>query len=299
MISQEEILFSQEVLRRIVKQKFNVCFIGETETNKELFKYFLSANLCLFNDEKTYFKGKMYRDIVAKLEKISSLILLKYQEISSLDELPKGTYIFSGGENILESEDKFVIYDTSNLTRYFLKDYAALIKLDENIHEIVKTVLDSKSRDIKDFFVLLPKDNNLINDYSFHYLFSDVFYLYVEKYLKATYQKNEFTQMIKEILSLRGKDLYQYIFNNYLNESPFAFLSDIEHQRWMIRTLLYDAADIYERKRHLFVSFKDLFLSLTKISKETIDYYQDDILIYDFLDVIAAGIVYLKSDNTI
>lgn len=299
MISQEEILFSQEVLRRIVRQKFNVCFIGETETNKELFKYFLSANLCLFNDEKIYFKGKMYRDIVSKLEKISSLILLKYQEISSLDELPQGTYIFSGGEHILENEAKFVIYDTSNLTRYFLKDYNALIKFDENIHEIVKTVLDSKSKDIKDFHILLPIDHNLINDYSFHYIFSDVLYLYVEKYLKTTYQKNEFTQMIKEILSLRGEELYLYIFNNYLNESPFAFLSDIEHQRWMIRTLLYDADDIYKRKRHLFVSFKDLYLSLTKISKEPIDYYQDDILIYDFLDVIAAGVVYLKSDNLI
>lgn len=299
MICQREILFAQEVLRRIAQQKFNICFIGETETNKELFKYFLSANLCLFHDEKVYFKGKMYKEIVAKLEKISTLILLKYQEISSLNELPQGTYIFSGGEHILENEEKFVIYDTSNLNRYFLKDYDALIRLDESIHEIVKTVLDSKSKDIKDLQILLPTNHNLANDYSFHYIFSDVLYLYVEKYLKATYQKSEFSQMLQKILSLCGEELYLYIFNNYLNESPFAFLSDIEHQRWMIRTLLYDSDDIYERKRHLFVSFKDLYLSLTKISKDTINYYQDDILIYDFLDVVAAGIVSLKGDNLI
>ena len=145
---------------------------------------------------------------------------------------------------------------------------------------------------VNDFHIPLEKLNSKfyeINDLDFHYLNSSLFYLYIKKYCLKN--NHEIKTLLDDLFKRRGSDLYKFIFEHYHDGSSIKIFSAEEHIRWMIRTILFDRDDIYERKNKLFTSFDELYRELTSETKKLEEYYQQDILIYDTLNFIANCVI--------
>ena len=309
-------IFLESILKLFIKENknFNLCFIGNDKLEFiESFKFLLANYLGMESDEAIYYYGDSLDIYVDKINRFENLLGLNVNKLNSLDYLSKEwIYIIQDTSYKIDSSyqafylDKIDSYQ-KELNYYDLNEEELVLKQDSKepfinkikkdslIRGIIRDCLNLKCDDIEDFKIALS--NRLVDyDFDFHYVTSDYLYLFLKRMI--SYKDKKIYDLLKNYLgkleSLKGQDLYLEIFKSYKDNYLISYLLNREHQRWMVRTLLYDRDDIYLIKPHFFVSFEDMYLDLIKkypIQNNLKDTYKHDYLIYDFLDILGAMII--------